>query len=228
MHLKKDLSLILKRIPVGPFLMNSYVVGCEETKEGAYVDPGAEVERVIAVARDRGLTLTKIIGTHAHLDHAEGVAEAKERLGIPYWLHEAELFNLNNMPNAARGYGFPEPPVPEVDAHLAPGETISVGNLEFEIRLTDGHAPGNVTLYRPGDDNEAGHAIVGDALFAGSIGRTDLYMGDKNLLLHSIRSQLLTLPDDTVVHPGHGPETTIGQEKSANPFCRPGAEKFLT
>ena len=219
--------MILERIPVGPFQMNSYVLGCEETKEGAYIDPGAEVERVIAVARKHGLTLTKIIGTHAHLDHAEGVAEAKEKLRVPYWLHEAELFNLRNMPNAARGYGFPEPPVPEVDAHLAPGETISVGNLEFEIRLTDGHAPGNVTLYRPGDGTEAGHAIVGDALFAGSIGRTDLYMGDANVLLNSIRTQLLTLPPDTVVHPGHGPETTIGHEKSTNPFCRPGAEKFL-
>ena len=124
---RKDVFLILERIPVGPFQMNSYVVGCVETNEGAYVDPGAEVERVIAAARDRGLNLTKIIGTHAHLDHAEGVAEAKEKLSIPYWLHEAELFNLQNIPNAARGYGFPEPPVPEVDAHLVPGETISVG-----------------------------------------------------------------------------------------------------
>lgn len=219
--------MILERIPVGPFQMNSYVVGCEETKEGAYIDPGAEVERVIAVARGHGLTLTKLIGTHAHLDHAEGVAEAKEKLGIPYWLHEAELYNLRDIPNAARGYGFPEPPVPEVDAHLVPGETILVGNLEFEIRLTDGHAPGNVTLYRPGDENGAGHAIVGDALFAGSIGRTDLYMGDGGVLLNSIRTQLLTLPDDTVVHPGHGPETTIGHEKSTNPFCQPGAEQFL-
>ena len=170
--------MILERIPVGPFQMNSYVVGCAETREGAYVDPGAEVERVIEAARGHGLTLTKIIGTHAHLDHAEGVAEAKEKLGIPYWLHEAELFNLRDIPNAARGYGFPEPPVPEVDAYLVPGETILVGNLEFEIRLTDGHAPGNVTLYRPGDGTGPGHAIVGDALFAGSIGRTDLYMGD--------------------------------------------------
>ena len=219
--------MILERIPVGPFQMNSYLIGCEETGAGAYVDPGAEVERVIARARERGLTLAMLIGTHAHLDHAEGVWEAKERLGIPYWLHEAELFNLRNMPNAARAYGFPEPRVPEVDAHLVAGDALRVGSLEFGIRLTDGHAPGNVTLYRPGDDAEPGHAIVGDALFAGSVGRTDLYRGDAAVLLHSIRTQLLTLPPETIVHPGHGPETTIGHEKAANPFCRPGAEQFL-
>ncbi len=220
--------MILERIPVGPFQMNSYIVGCEETKEAAYVDPGAEVDRVIEASRAHGLTLTKLIGTHAHLDHAEGVAEARKKLGIPYWLHEAELFNLRNMPNTARGYGFSEPSVPEVDAYLVPGEKISVGNLEFGIRLTDGHAPGNVTLYLPGNGGEAGHAIVGDALFAGSVGRTDLYMGDAGVLLNAIRTQLLTLPDDTVVHPGHGPDTTIGHEKSTNPYCQPGAEQFLT
>ncbi len=216
--------MIVERIPVGPFQMNSYLLGCEETGEGAYVDPGAEVERVIARAGERGLTLVKIIGTHAHLDHAEGVAEAKERLGAPYWLHEAELHNLRNMPNAARAYGFPVPRVPEVDAHLVAGETISVGNLEFEIRLVDGHAPGNVALYRPGRGNAPGHVIVGDALFAGSVGRTDLYKGDAGVLLSGVRAQLLTLPPETVVHPGHGPETTIGHEKATNPFCQPGAE----
>ena len=131
------------------------------------------------------------------------------------------------MPRAAGAYGFPPPPVPEVDGFLRPGETLSVGELSFEIRLTDGHAPGNVTFYRPGNDGEAGHAIVGDTLFAGSIGRTDLYMGSAETLLKSIRDQLLTLPPETVVHPGHGPETTIGREAAANPFCQPGAEEGI-
>ena len=220
--------MILERIPVGPFQMNSYIVGCPDEKEALYVDPGAEVDRVIARIGELGLRAVKIVGTHAHLDHAEGVAEAKEKLGVPYLLHEAELHNLENMPNAARNYGFPVPPVPEVDGYLVPGETLSVGRLSFEIRLTDGHAPGNVTLYRAGNDGAPGAAIVGDALFAGSIGRTDLYMGSAETLLESIRTQLLTLPPETAVFPGHGPETTIGQEMATNPYCQPGAEKYLS
>ena len=208
--------------------MNTYLIGCEETREAAYVDPGAEVARVLEAAQAHDLKITTLLGTHAHLDHAEGVAEAKERLGVPYLLHEAELFNLRNMPAAARAYGFPEPRVPEVDGQLVPGETLTVGNLAFAIMLTDGHAPGNVTLYRAGAEGAPGHAIVGDALFAGSVGRTDLYMGDAATLLESIRTRLLTLPPETIVHPGHGPETTIGHEASTNPFCQPGAEQFLT
>jgi len=219
--------VIVERIPVGPFQMNSYLVGCGERREALYLDPGAEVDAVIAEARRLGLAIVRLVGTHAHLDHAEGVAEAKAKLGVPYWLHEAELFNLRRMPEAARMYGFPPPEVPEVDGYLLPGGTVEVGTLRFEVRLTDGHAPGNVTLYRPGADGEPGHAFVGDALFAGSVGRTDLYMGDAAALLRSIRTQLLTLPPDTVVHPGHGPETTIGREMAANPFCQPGAEALF-
>jgi len=219
--------LIVERIPVGPFQMNSYLVGCAETMEGIYIDPGAEVDRVLDAARRLGLRLTRLVGTHAHLDHAEGAAEAKEKTGLPYLIHEAELFNLRNMPAAARKYGFAAPPVPGVDGFLVPGESLRVGNLAFGIRLTEGHAPGNVTLYRPGGEGEPGHAFVGDALFAGSVGRTDLYMGDARVLLRAIREQLLTLPPDTVVHPGHGPETTIGREAATNPFCQPGAERLL-
>lgn len=218
--------MIIERIPVGSFQMNSYIVGCEKTGEGIYIDPGAEVNRVIDAAREKNLRLTRLIGTHAHIDHAEGVAEAKQKLGIPYLLHEAELHNLQSMPYIAKGYGFPEPEVPEIDAFLVPGENLVVGEITYEIRLTDGHAPGNVTLYWPGA-GEGGHVIVGDSLFAGSIGRTDLYMGNLQTLLNVIQTQLLTLPPNTVVYPGHGPETTIGHEKATNPFCQPGAENLL-
>jgi hydroxyacylglutathione hydrolase len=201
--------------------------GCEETGEGIYIDPGAEVDRVIEAASRLEVRLTRLVGTHAHLDHAEGVVVAKNKLDLPYFLHEAELYNLRNMPVAARNYGFPEPEIPEVDGFLVPGETLAVGQLVFEIRLTDGHAPGNITLYLAGKDTDTGHAIAGDALFAGSIGRTDLYMGSADMLLHSIRTQLLTLPPETIVYPGHGPQTTIGQEMATNPFCQPGAENLL-
>ena len=219
--------MIVEQISVGAFQMNSYIVGCEETKEAIYIDPGAEVDRVIDTAKMLGLELTRLIGTHAHLDHAEGVQEAKEKLGLSYWIHEAEMFNLQHMPDAAQNYGFPEPPVPEVDGFLVPGETLTAGKLDFEIRLTDGHAPGNITLYRPGGEDGPGHAIVGDALFAGSVGRTDLYKSDARTLLRGIRTQLLTLPPDTIVHPGHGPETTIGREAETNPFCQAGAESLF-
>jgi glyoxylase-like metal-dependent hydrolase (beta-lactamase superfamily II) len=219
--------VIIERIPVGPFQMNSYIVGSGDRREAIYLDPGAEVERVVEAARRRGLGIVRLVGTHAHIDHAEGVARAKQLLGVPYWLHEAELFNLRHMPETARMYGFPPPEVPEVDGFLVPGETLEAAGLRFEIRLTDGHAPGNVTLYRPGEGGEPGHAFVGDALFAGSVGRTDLYKGDPEVLLRSIRTQLLVLPPDTVVHPGHGPETTIGREKETNPFCQPGAERLF-
>lgn len=220
-------SVIIERISVGPFQMNSYIVGCPVQKEGIYIDPGAEVDIVLDCAKRLGLRITKLVGTHAHIDHAEGVAEAKEKLGVPYVLHEAELFNLRNMPAAAMSFGLSAPAVPEVDGFLVPGETLSVGTIPFEIRLTDGHAPGNVTFYWPGDQEESGHAIVGDALFAGSVGRTDLYMGDASRLLERIRTQLLTLPPETVVHPGHGPETTIGREMATNPYCQADAEKWL-
>ncbi|MBT3351968.1 MAG: MBL fold metallo-hydrolase [Nitrospinaceae bacterium] len=218
--------MIIERIPVGSFQMNSYIVGCEKTGEGIYIDPGAEVDRVIAFAKEKNLRLSRLIGTHAHIDHAEGVAEAKQKLDIPFLLHEAELFNLQSMPDVAKGYGFPVPDVPDIDDFLIPGEFLEVGDISFEIRLTDGHAPGNISLYWPGT-GEGGHVIVGDSLFAGSIGRTDLYMGSVKTLLSAIHTQLLTLPPDTVVYPGHGPETTIGHEKATNPFCQPGAESNL-
>jgi len=207
--------------------MNSYIIGCSETGDGIYVDPGASVGHVIETAERIGVRLIKLVGTHAHLDHAEGVAEVKERLNLPYWLHKDELYNLQNMPAIARGYGLTVPEVPVVDEFLVPGEFFKVGKLTFDIRLTDGHAPGNITLYRPGNNGKAGHAFVGDTLFAGSIGRTDLYMGNTKKLLYSVRTQLLTLPPDTLVFPGHGNETTIGDEIVSNPFCQPGAENLF-
>ncbi|MBI3128088.1 MAG: MBL fold metallo-hydrolase [Candidatus Tectomicrobia bacterium] len=219
--------MIVERIPVGAFQMNSYLAGSEKTREAVYIDPGAEVDRVLAEAERLGLSIVLLAGTHAHIDHAEGAAEARRRLGVPYWLHEAELPNLRRMPEVARMYGFEPPEVPEVDGFLVPGEALEAGGLRFEIRLTDGHAPGNVTLYRAAAEGEPGRAFVGDALFAGSVGRTDLFMGDARTLLRSIRTQLLTLPPDTIVHPGHGPDTTVGREKAANPFCQPGAERLF-
>ncbi|MBE17398.1 MAG: MBL fold metallo-hydrolase [Nitrospinae bacterium] len=205
-------------VTVGPFQVNSYLVTCTETMKGIYIDPGSDINEVLKIAEKRQISIEKIIGTHAHIDHAEGVYKVKEAINIPYWLHEKEVKNLESMPEIANGYGLPIPKVPEVDDFLIPNQKIKVGNLDFKILLTDGHSPGNITLYTTDKETEKNHAIVGDSLFAGSIGRTDLPGGDLSTLLASIRSQLFTLPPDTIIYSGHGPSTTIEIEIKNNPF----------
>ncbi len=205
-------------VTVGPFQVNSYLVTCTETMKGIYIDPGSDINEVLKIAEKRQISIEKIVGTHAHIDHAEGVYKVKEAINIPYWLHEKEVKNLESMPEIANGYGLPIPKVPEVDDFLIPNQKIKVGNLDFKILLTDGHSPGNITLYTMDKETKKNHAIVGDSLFAGSIGRTDLPGGDLSTLLASIRSQLFTLPPDTIIYSGHGPSTTIEIEIKNNPF----------
>tara|TARA_Y100000588_G_scaffold391847_1_gene501728 strand:+ start:1961 stop:2530 length:570 start_codon:yes stop_codon:yes gene_type:complete len=186
--------------------------------KGIYIDPGSDINEVLKIAEKKQISIEKIIGTHAHIDHAEGVYKVKKTINVPYWLHEKELKNLKSMPEIANGYGLPIPEVPEVDNFLIPNQNIKVGNLDFKILLTDGHSPGNITLYTLDKQTNKNHAIVGDSLFAGSIGRTDLPGGNLPTLLESIRSRLFTLPPDTIIYPGHGPSTTIEIEKNNNPF----------
>ena len=205
-------------VTVGPFQVNSYLVTCTETMKGIYIDPGSDINEVLKIAEKRQISIEKIIGTHAHIDHAEGVYKVKEAINIPYWLHEKEVKNLESMPEIANGYGLPIPKVPEVDDFLIPNQKIKVGNIDFKILLTDGHSPGNINLYTMDKETKKNHAIVGDSLFAGSIGRTDLPGGDLSTLLASIRSQLFTLPPDTIIYSGHGPSTTIEIEIKNNPF----------
>ncbi len=205
-------------VTVGPFQVNSYLVTCTETMKGIYIDPGSDINEVLKIAEKKQISIEKIIGTHAHIDHAEGVYKVKKTINVPYWLHEKELKNLESMPEIANGYGLPIPEVPEVDNFLFPNQNIKVGNLDFKILLTDGHSPGNITLYTLDKQTNKNHAIVGDSLFAGSIGRTDLPGGNLPTLLESIRSRLFTLPPDTIIYPGHGPSTTIEIETNNNPF----------
>ncbi len=205
-------------VTVGPFQVNSYLVTCTETMKGIYIDPGSDINEVLKIAEKKQISIEKIIGTHAHIDHAEGVYKVKKTINVPYWLHEKELKNLESMPEIANGYGLPIPEVPEVDNFLIPNQNIKVGNLDFKILLTDGHSPGNITLYTLDKQTNKNHAIVGDSLFAGSIGRTDLPGGNLPTLLESIRSRLFTLPPDTIIYPGHGPSTTIEIETNNNPF----------
>jgi hydroxyacylglutathione hydrolase len=201
----------------GAFAENCYLVADPDSREAALVDPGEEADRFLARLRHEGWTPRAVWLTHAHLDHLAGVAAVLAAVpGLPVWLHPADHRLYEHAPNQARAFGLTLAAPPPPDHAFADGATVRVGALEFGVLHTPGHSPGSVCL--------AGHGVVfvGDLLFAGSVGRTDLPGGDADALLASIRETLYALPDETVVYPGHGPPTTIGIEKRENPFARLG------
>lgn len=193
-------------------MQNCYLLGAGETGEAVIVDPGEEGERFLREADSRGWRITEIWLTHAHIDHVLGVGTVAAATGAPIRLHPADRPLYEAVPQQATWFGLDAPTLPAPDHDLAAGDVVRVGSHSFAVRHTPGHAPGHVVFV--GD----GVALVGDVLFAGSIGRTDLPGGDLDTLLASIARELLTLPDNTAVLPGHGPPTTIGTERSRNPF----------
>lgn len=197
---------------VGPIQANAYLAICEQTAKCALIDPGAETGRLLQAAAAEGAQVESILLTHAHIDHVGGVAAAVRETQAPVYLHPADLALYNAAPEQARAFGLEleQPPAP--DREFEHGQTVQVGAQSLEVRHTPGHSPGHVCLV--GD----GYAIVGDCVFAGSIGRSDLPGGDYQTLLRSIRDELLSLPDPTTLYPGHGPATTVGRERKANPF----------
>jgi glyoxylase-like metal-dependent hydrolase (beta-lactamase superfamily II) len=205
-----------------PFFKNGYVVICDATREAVLIDPGDEVETLLEAARQSGAVIKEILLTHAHLDHVTGVGRAKAALGVPVWLHKDDLFLYDGVMEQAAMFGLTAEPQPPVDRFYQPGERLRVGRLVIDVRHTPGHCPGGVCLAigHDGDPDEVRELFVGDTLFQGSIGRTDLPGGDLQVLLTSIRQQLLVYPDATIVHSGHGPDTTVGEEKASNPFLR--------
>ena len=213
--------MILEVRAVEPFFKNGFVVGCEETREGVVIDPGDDVDLLLSSAREHGLTIKSILLTHAHLDHVTGVGTAKTALNVPVWLHHDDNFLYERAVEQGRMFGIPVEPQPAVD-HFYQGEgPLTFGRYEVLVLHTPGHCPGGVCLAigKEGQDPKQGKVLfVGDTLFAGSIGRTDLPGGDLATLLQSIREVLFSFPDDTVVWPGHGEQTTIGREKRTNPF----------
>jgi hydroxyacylglutathione hydrolase len=205
-----------------PFFKNGFVVACEDTREAVLIDPGDDVEEMLATVSRERVRVTMILLTHAHIDHITGVGAARAALGVPVWLHEADLFLYEAAPKHGLFFGLTVQPQPKPDAFYGPGQRLTFGNLVVEVMHTPGHCPGGVCL-AIGRQGQAGRELfVGDTLFAGSIGRTDLPGGDYDTLIASIQTVLMAYPDETVVHPGHGPDTTVGEERRTNPFLLNG------
>lgn len=211
--------MILESAAVGPFFKNGYVVGCERTRQAVFIDPGDEVEQLLDYIAAEKLDVTHILLTHAHVDHVSGVAEAKRTLGAPIFLHRDDLPMYRNAVRTGMMFGLAVEEPPPVD-HFYDGEgPIVFGDYEVRVLHTPGHCPGGVCLAVSKTGDGAPPALfVGDTLFAGSIGRTDLPGGDYRALLTAITEVLFTFPDESVVYSGHGPETTIGRERQTNPF----------
>jgi glyoxylase-like metal-dependent hydrolase (beta-lactamase superfamily II) len=204
-------------VPVTPFQQNCTVLWCERTRRGVVIDPGGdlpEIERAIAKA---GIAVEKIWLTHGHVDHAAGAAELKAKLNVPIeGPHRDDAFLLQRLSETARSFGMVDARNVTPDRWLQERDRVEVGELTFEVLHCPGHSPGSIVYF-----NDTEHlAIVGDVLFAGSIGRTDLPGGSHRQLLDSIKSKLLPLPDDVAIISGHGPTSSIGRERASNPFLQ--------
>jgi hydroxyacylglutathione hydrolase len=203
-------------IPVTPFEQNCTLLWNDRTKKGAVIDPGGDLDRIRQAIAETGMSVEKILLTHGHIDHAGGAAELKEDLGVPVeGPHEADRFLLDRLEESGRGYGLEARPVTP-DRWLQEGDVVTVGDLVLDVLHCPGHSPGSVVFVAPGQR----FAIVGDVLFQGSVGRTDLPGGDGRALIRSIKDKLLPLGDDVAFICGHGPASTIGQERQTNPFLQ--------
>jgi glyoxylase-like metal-dependent hydrolase (beta-lactamase superfamily II) len=205
--------VIIETLPLGPIGTNGYIVGDDATRKAAVIDPGDEAPRLLAAIARLGLTVDQIIVTHAHFDHVGGVRGLVDATHAPFLIHERELPVLEvASERAAAMFGITVPQPPNPDRLLREGDRLTFGGQTFRVVHTPGHSPGHICLI--GD----GLAFVGDVVFQGSIGRTDLPGGDHETLLRSIATHILPLPDETVLYNGHGPATTVGHERRTNPF----------
>ena len=203
--------------PVTAFQQNCSLVWCDATLEAAIIDPGGDVDALLAEVARRGLDLKALWLTHAHIDHAGGTGELARRLDLPIiGPHPADQFWIDALPQQGAMFGFPAAEAFEPDRWLADGDTVQIGQCTLQVRHCPGHTPGHVVFYSP----QAQCAFVGDVLFAGSIGRTDFPQGNHQDLLDSIKQRLWPMGDATVFVPGHGPQSTFGQERKSNPFVR--------
>lgn len=206
--------MILLPHAVGPFAMNCYVVADEVSRRGFVVDPGDEIDRILADIKKHDLKIETILLTHGHIDHVAYAQDLKTALGVPMLIHREDLPWLERVEQQAMMFGLPPGPKPVADGTLAEGDEFFAGRHRFRVLHTPGHAPGHIIL--AGD----GVAIVGDTLFAGGIGRTDLPGGNHQVLMRSIWEKIMPLGDDVKIYPGHGPASTIGVERLHNPFLQ--------
>jgi len=206
--------LIIKSLEVGPIMVNCYILGCKDTGEAAVIDPGDEADRILIKLSEARLKVTYLINTHGHFDHVAANKRMKEVTDADLLIHPEDAPMLAELNRAASSFGLSAENSPDADRYINDGDEVSFGSITLKVIHTPGHSRGGICLYTPG------HLFVGDTLFAGSIGRTDLPGGNYDTLIASIKEKLLVFDDNTIVYPGHGPETTIGREKKINPFLR--------
>ena len=204
-------------VPVTPLQQNCSIVWCTKTMKAMIIDPGGDVPNILQAIKETGVTPDKIVLTHGHIDHAGGAAQLKEELGLDIiGPHEDDLFLLESLEQTGAQYGVHGARDCTSDQWLNEGETLSIGDVDFDILHCPGHSPGSVVFV----NKEIKLAVVGDVLFAGSIGRSDLPRGNHDQLINSIKDKLLPLDDDVTFICGHGPTSTIGQERASNPFLQ--------
>ncbi len=206
--------MIHEIFPVGPLACNCSVIGDEQSREAMVIDPGDNIEQVVAILERHGLTVKQIVITHAHIDHIGGAAKLKRLTGAPVLLNANDQPLLKMLDVQATWVGMRPPEQAVIDASLTTGDKVQAGNLVADVLHTPGHTEGSICIYFPAEKK----LIAGDTLFAGSIGRTDLPGGSYKKIMQSLHGPVLALPDDTIVVPGHGPLTTIGEERDSNPF----------
>ncbi|MBT9544744.1 MAG: MBL fold metallo-hydrolase [Candidatus Sericytochromatia bacterium] len=209
--------LQIETFPVGLLRCNCSIVSCPETREALVIDPGGDAPKILAYLKQHQLTVKYLLHTHAHFDHVGASKELKEALGAQILLHPEDLFLYDQVPMQGAMFGLQLEPTCPLDGHLADEMEIAFGNNKSKILHTPGHTPGSVCFQIEGHEN---HLFTGDTLFRGGVGRTDLWGGSESTLMKSIQQRLLTLDEGTQIYPGHGQESTIWQEKKANPFLR--------
>lgn len=212
----------IQSLTVGPFQSNCHVVACGETGEAVIFDAGDDAPAILAAVRAMGAQVKAVVNTHAHLDHVSGLAGVVDALGVPVFMHRGDEPVYAAVGQQALMFGLTVPRTVPIQRWLVEGDTIHVGRLRGQVMLMPGHTPGHIIVVFP--DETPPRAVVGDVLFQGSIGRTDLPGGDHAAMMRTLE-RFLSMPDDTVVHCGHGPDTTVGEEKRWNPFLAPLARR---
>lgn len=202
----------LDKIVVGPLSVNCFIVACSKTNKAAVVDPGDEADQIMDRLSKGDYTLEYILLTHGHVDHVAGVDALKRHTDATVLMNKDDLFLFDNLQAQAMMFGLPDPGHPQIDRFLNAGDTLPLGEENIAVMTTPGHSPGSVTYMIEGN------LFVGDLIFAGSIGRTDLPGGNYETLIHSVNENIFTKPDEMIIHPGHGPSSSVGREKRTNPY----------